>query len=284
MLKSLMNCVTIKFGHFEINYGDAHFRRSDAGYTIHNPFVGNLIMDAFTTEVGGEVYVRSGPYMVMGSITNGEIRGSTLNPGKRKPAYIGKVGFDKQLSEAFRFRLTGSAYGTQSSVNNTLYSGSRAGSQYFNVLENVVSSEASQAWSGDIQPGLRSKVKAYVVNPFIKFHGLELFGNIETAEGRQATESESRSWNQYAGDVVYRFMSNERAYVGARYNTVKGELKDIPGDVTVDRYQFAAGWFLTNNLLAKLEYVNQKYKDFPSTDIRNGGEFKGVMFSGTVGF
>lgn len=42
----------------ENNYGDAHFRRSDNAQAIYNPFVGNLIMDAFTTEVGAELYYR----------------------------------------------------------------------------------------------------------------------------------------------------------------------------------------------------------------------------------
>ena len=46
-------------GHFEINYGDAHFRRSDNGNAVYNPFVGNYIMDAFTTEIGGEVYLKA---------------------------------------------------------------------------------------------------------------------------------------------------------------------------------------------------------------------------------
>jgi hypothetical protein len=55
-LKALMQIVTVRVGHMEINYGDAHFRRSDNGNAIYNPFVGNYIMDAFTTEVGGEVY------------------------------------------------------------------------------------------------------------------------------------------------------------------------------------------------------------------------------------
>ena len=52
-LKALMQIVTIRAGHFEINYGDAHFRRSDNGNAIYNPFVGNYILDAFTTEIGG---------------------------------------------------------------------------------------------------------------------------------------------------------------------------------------------------------------------------------------
>ena len=58
-LKMLMEIVTVRVGHMEINYGDAHFRRSDNGNAIYNPFVGNYIMDAFTTEIGGEVYLKT---------------------------------------------------------------------------------------------------------------------------------------------------------------------------------------------------------------------------------
>ena len=34
---------------------------------------------------------------------------------------------------------------------------------------------------------------------------------------------------------------------------------------------------MTPNILGKVEWVNQKYLDFPSTDIRNGGQFKGFI-------
>ncbi len=44
VLNDIMKYTTLKVGQFEINYGDAHFRRTDGGNGIDNPFVGNLIM------------------------------------------------------------------------------------------------------------------------------------------------------------------------------------------------------------------------------------------------
>ncbi|MFL5597146.1 MAG: hypothetical protein ACJ77S_06765, partial [Gemmatimonadaceae bacterium] len=44
-LNDIMKYVTIRAGHLEINYGDAHFRRSDNGNGIRNALVGNYIMD-----------------------------------------------------------------------------------------------------------------------------------------------------------------------------------------------------------------------------------------------
>src|SRR3954468_12947908 len=183
-LNDIMKYVTIRAGHFEINYGDAHFRRTDNGNSMRNALVGNYIMDAFTTEVGGEVYVRTGPFLAMGGVTGGESRGMIANTQRPSPSWLSKIGFDKQFTDAFRFRLTGSEYATSSSVNNTLFSGDRAGSRYYDVLENTSSSEATNAWSGAIQPGLANSIHSVVVNPFVQFRGLELFGNIERAKGR----------------------------------------------------------------------------------------------------
>ena len=58
LLDRIMQVATLKVGHFEVNYGDQHFRRSDNGQTIYNPFVGNFVIDAFTTEIGAEAYLR----------------------------------------------------------------------------------------------------------------------------------------------------------------------------------------------------------------------------------
>jgi hypothetical protein len=282
-LDKLMEVLTLRVGHFEINYGDAHFRRTDNGNALYNPFVGNLIMDAFTTEIGAEAYLRKNGFLLMGGMTGGEVRGQVTRPKDRAPSYLAKVGFDRQITPALRTRLTGSLYTTSKSVNNTLYSGSRAGSRYYDVLENTASTEAAQAWSGDVQPGMRSKISAWVVNPFVKLGGLELFGNIEQAKGRAATETEDRKFTQNSGDAVVR-MLGDAVYVGGRYGTVKGRFAGMAQDVTVDRLQVGGGWFLSSNVLMKAEWVQQKFKDFPVTDIRNGGRFDGVMVEGVVAF
>ena len=115
--------------------------------------------------------------------------------------------------------------------------------------------------------------------------GLELFGVIEQAKGiNAATELTKRTWNQYAGEAVYRFLPGEKMYIASRYNTARGELMGMTNEVGVSRTQFGGGWFLTPNVLMKAEWVNQKYNDFPTTDIRNGGKFKGLMFEGVVAF
>jgi hypothetical protein len=282
--KMLFEIATIRVGHMEINYGDAHFRRSDNGNALYNPFVGNYIMDAFTTEIGGEAYLKVGNAIAMAAITGGEIRGTVLTPEQRGPAFIGKLGFDRQMNTDLRVRLTGSLYTTKKALSNTLYGGDRAGSRYFWVMENTAATESANATSGYINPGFKNEVTAMVVNPFIKFRGAEVFGVIERSKGRATTEVADRTWNHYALDAVYRFLPDEKLFVGVRYNRAEGRLAGITGDVGADRYQVAAGWFILPGLMAKGEYVSQKYFGYPTTNVRNGGRFNGFMLEGVVGF
>jgi hypothetical protein len=283
-LKMLFEIATVRVGHMEINYGDAHFRRSDNGNAIYNPFVGNYLLDAFTTEIGGEVYLKTAGVIAMGSITGGEIRGTVVTPGQRGPAFIGKLGIDRQVRKDLRLRLTGSMYKTDKAMSSTLYGGDRAGSRYYYVLENTAATETAQKDSGLINPGFKNKVTAMQLNPFVKFRGLELFGVLERAEGKASTEVSERVFRQHAADVVYRFLPDEQLFVGVRYNKAQGQLAGIPGDVGAKRWQIGAGWFITPGLLAKAEYVEQKYFGFPPSNIKNGGRFKGLMLEGVVAF
>src|SRR5690606_812815 len=73
------------------------------------------------TEIGGEVYFRTGPWLAMLGVTNGEIKGAVTNPDERAPSFIGKLGYDNEIVDGLRFRLTGSVYTTEKSTSNTLY-------------------------------------------------------------------------------------------------------------------------------------------------------------------
>ncbi len=283
LLDRVMEKVTIKVGHMEINYGDAHFRRSDNGNAFYNPFIGNYIMDAFTTEIGGEVIYQNNGFLAVASMTGGEIQGGVTNPSRRKASWIGKVGYDKELQENVRVRLTGSIYSTSGSVNNTLWSGDRTGSRYYLVMENTMASTSGNFTSGRFNPGMRDNVTAMVLNPFVKINGLELFGNIEQTKGKAANEAEDRTWNQVGVDAVYRFGTMDKFYLAGRYNQVNGTLPNGL-EPSIDRVQVGGGWYVTKNILAKLEYVSQNYQDFAPTDIRNGGKFNGLMIEGVIGF
>jgi hypothetical protein len=304
LIDKLMEVATIKVGHMEINYGDAHFRRSDAGQTLYNPFMESYILDAFATEIGGEVYLQKNGLFGMLGITNGMIKGSvdsayktTVDDNiKRSPSIYLKGGIDKSLGEKLRARVSASYYHNSSSAASglTLYGGDRGGSNYQNVMEvapagSALPASTAIAFSGRVNPNFSKKIDAVMLNGFLKVQGLELFGTYEKSKGRTKNEVDDRKASQLAGDVVYRFGHQENFFIGARYNTAKVELSKIPSttgnfDVTINRTALAAGWFMTKNILMKGEYVIQKYKDFPNADYRNGGEFKGYVIEAVVGF
>jgi hypothetical protein len=279
-MEDIMQFVTVKVGHMEINYGDTHFRRTDNAQSIHNPFVGNYLMDSFTTEVGGEVYFKKNGFLGMVGLTNGKLNQSVESPGKTSPSFVAKVGYDNNLSEDLRFRLTGSVYHTNQTASAYLYSGDRAGARYYSVMEPV---EGGSFRSGRINPDLKNEMTSFMINPFVKYKGLEFFGVIEQASGKKASETETRTWNQYAAELIYRFGNDENLYVGGRYNYVDGE--EVGGNnVDVSRFQLGAGWFMTKNILAKVEYVNQEYNGFNPETILDQGKFNGVMVEAAISF
>ena len=298
--KDIMSVTTIKVGHMEINYGDQHFRRSDGGQTIYNPFIENYIMDAFATEIGGEVLVQKNGLFGMVGVSNGMIKGNidelvaTAQDENihKSPAIYFKGGFDKQLNEDLRFRFAASYYSNNSSGGQTLFGGDRTGSNYFMVMEKAGSNAATNAFSGRLNPGFSKKVNALQLNGFVKLQGLEIFATYESAKGRTKFETSERKAEQVAIDGVYRFGETENFFIGARFNGVKARLANITAtpsvtyanDVKVDRLAFAAGWFMTKNILLKGEYVKQQYKDLPTADYRNGGEFSGYVIQAVVGF
>lgn len=307
--KDLMDITTIKVGHMEINYGDAHFRRSDGGQTLYNPFIESYIMDAYATEIGGEVYLQKNDLFGMLGVTNGMIKGNidsategTImvdgvpkvvdNNTKRAPSIYIKGGIDKKVADNIRVRISGSYYHNSSNAGSglTMYGGDRGGSNYQNVIEKwkdangVVNASTTIAFSGRLNPNFSKKIDAVMLNGFLKVSGLELFGTYETSKGRTKVEATDRKASQLAGDVVYRFGKAENLFAGVRYNTVKAQLAGIANDVKVNRFALAGGWFVTRNMLMKAEYVIQKYNNFPATDYRNGGKFNGYVIEAVVGF
>ena len=281
LLKDLMKHTTIKFGHDEINYGDAHFRRSDNAYAINNPFVGNLIMDAYATLVFTEVYYQRDGFIGMVGVSNGKLNQTAT--GGTSPSLYAKIGYDKQVNEDLRVRLTGSVYNNANSNRLDFYDGDRAGSRYYFVMEGATATSSANFKSGQVVPDYKNKVTSFMINPFVKYKGLEFFGTIETSAGRNTVEADRRNYNQYAGELLYRFGNTENFYIGGKYNQVTGELA-TGEDIDVNRFNIGGGWFMTKNILVKAEYVSQKYDGYAPTNILHGGKFNGYVLEAVIAF
>ncbi|WP_445714746.1 hypothetical protein [Flavobacterium sp.] len=283
LLAETMKYVTINIGHMENNYGDAHFRRSDNAQAIYNPFVGNYIMDAFTTEVGAEVYFRKNGFISMIGATNGKLNQGANAPSATSPSVMAKLGYDKQLNTDLRFRITGSIYNSAHSARTYLYGGDRAGSRYYFVMEPVGATSAGNSSSGLVTPEFTNKLTAIMINPFVKYKGFEFFGLFETVSGRKFAETDRRNFTQLGADLLYRFGKDENLYVAGRYNSVSGEL-NAAEDIDVQRISLGAGWFMTKNILAKVEYVNQTYDGYAPGSRFDGGKFSGFIAEAVISF
>ena len=314
LLDNIMKYTSIKVGQMDVNYGDAHFRRSDGGNAIYNPFMENYIMDEFATEIGAEIDVNYNGIIGVAGITNGNLNPSLIkidttlaaykySNGLHNPSFLLKLGFDKQLSEKFRARLTGSVYTTAGSLSNTLFGGDRTGSNYSAIMYNAAPGTGT-AFGGRFNPSLSDKLTTFMGNLFLKYNlsdalSVESFTTLESAKGRKPSEKLERKANQFATDLVVRLGKAENFFVGARYNTVSADVAAANGAATsttalmavpaykidISRLAISGGWYVTKNIMAKVEYANQKYSNVPNVNyILNGYEFHGISAEAVISF
>ena len=273
-LSGFMEIATLRFGMDEINYGDTHFRRSDNARAIFNPFVGNYIMDAFATEPFAELTLQKSGLIGVVGVSNGRLNQAPVS-GDDGIAFFAKLGYDNQVNDDLRLRLTGSVYSSSAkSTRDYLYNGDRAGARYYSVLEGVNDARVS-AFLPRLNPGFGYQT-AFQINPFIKFQGLEFFGVFEVANNGDAAVG--GGYTQLGAEAIYRFGSTEQLYIGGRYNAVNGESSDTTPSIDINRLNIGGGWYMTKNVLAKIEYVSQKNDG----DGFNGTKFQGAEFDGIV--
>lgn len=294
-LEGIMKVASLTVGYDEFNYGDAHFRRSDNARAIFNPFIENYIMDAFSTEPFAEIELQKSGLIAVVGLTNGKLNQNVkvTTTSDNKPSFYGKVGFDREISNDLRVRLTGSWYINHGLTTGAyLYGGDRAGGRYYFVMHTVPDA-TGKVEGADFEGRFNAKFlkqNAFQVNPFVKFKGLELFGIYELADGSYTpTEQnavEEGAYTQWAGELIYRFGSDENFFIGGRYNTVSGKAwaDEALQNQEIERYNIGGGWYISKNILAKVEYVRQQYTGKAWTGRFNDAEFNGVNFEAVIGF
>ncbi len=279
-MEGFMNMATIRVGMDEINYGDAHFRRSDNARAIFNPFVGNYIMDAFTTEPFVELTVQNNGIIGMLGATNGRLN-QKPTPGDDGFVIFGKLGYDNQINDDLRVRLTGSFYSSSDKgTRDYLYNGDRAGGRYYELFgtSTINSSDFSPRYNTGF--GYQTAIQ---INPFVKFQGFEFFGIFETVSN--GDDAVGGGFTQIGAEALYRFGGEEQLFIGGRFNSVTGERTDGASSREMQRINIGGGWFLTNNVAAKLEYVSQTFEgDGWAGTQYVGAEFSGVVIEATIGF
>lgn len=271
---NIMKYLTIKAGVMMPDYGDAHFFRSNNAAVTKNPFVGNWIMDAYTTNPGLEVLFRSNGFLALVGTNNGRMNYGRGNDLGKDLVFNWKLGYDNYVTDDLRVRATLSGYHVGDGHSGSyLWGGDRAGARYYNVMQ-LASAEGDNFRSGRWGPGSgQTQMNSYMANIFVDFHGLQLFGIYEDMKGVKGTTDQH--FTQTALQAIYNI---GRFYVGTRLNKV-----DDNAGSTVTRTNFGGGWHMLDNVLMKLDYVTQKYNGTAFGDI-NGGKFNGMVLEAAVSF
>ncbi len=308
-----MRNATIKVGVDDINFGDDQYRRSDNADVMRNPFIHNMGVEAYMQAPHIEVLYRipSINSFVMVGITNGQVNPDDVTNVPRtntqgssnRPALYGKLGFDSQIDESLRIRLTESFYTVHgTNKGSSLYSGDKAGTVSRKIFDTDTRTNAyGNGWSswsntdndfGALWNALSgfSDLNVAKTNFFTKYNDTELYVMLELADGADA-RGVDMGMTHYAVDLVQRF-SNDKFWVAARYENAVVDYKDYRGtpatstdlgDAEMTQWQLGLGWFLSKNAVAKLEYINHE-REKNSAYAGGNAEFKGYMISTALSF
>jgi len=293
---TIFKFVNVKAGHFEIDFGDAHYRRSDNAWVQRNLLIGNYLVDPDVEEIGMEIFGKDTKFNWLFGLSSGTTTENFVE-GRGIASLHGKLwGYPMK-----DLRLSASGYYVDHSDNplpssgppavagtkGSLFSGRRSGGPYGGVMGGGNS-------PGDLLLGNDKQVTALqgdvTWNPGSwDFYGH--FGWMKDADlnGSALTDPEDR-WIYAAIEGAYHF--TPRAYVAARYcYAAAQELRSVDSDGHVQRIQLGGGYWLTKNVLAKAEYVYEKFSDFDPTSWSNGvgvdvsrdPSFSGLIFEVSFG-
>ena len=285
-LAPVLSKVDVKAGHFLLGFGDAIYHRSNNAIVQKNPLVGNFVIDPNIVSIAMEVSSKPGSRLGwLAGVSNGTTT-EDFALG-REFAYHGKL-----IAYPIESLRTSVSYISADQGNNPtkagggsaiqMFSGNRSGERYAGVLG------GGQAPGGVLpQAGEKFTAAQFDVTFENANNPIKLYANYGRTQDKDingsAPGSPEETWSYYAGDVVYKITPS--LYAAARYSAAQTDM--LQGAATngkVTRYQIGGGLWLTRNLLAKVEYVDQKYSGFRAGQVVNNGidagkspSFKGVI-------
>ncbi|MCH8328622.1 MAG: hypothetical protein IID15_08905, partial [Candidatus Marinimicrobia bacterium] len=208
-VRKIFEYVNVKAGHFEIDYGNQHLRRSDNAQVQGNPLIGNDIVDPNVVYVGTEVSTKPGRFNALVGITSGGTTGDFQDG--HQYAYHGKVWGDVTSF----LSVAGSYYRADQSANpigypiggstSNLFSGNRSGGRYADVL-------GGGGEPGQIRPGSGQDITAWQADVALELGKLTMqghYGNILDADingynpaDEKTFEEVAESWDYYSLQAV----------------------------------------------------------------------------------
>ncbi|PAF49046.1 hypothetical protein BKH43_07315 [Helicobacter sp. 13S00401-1] len=300
-LDSIMKHVTVKVGVNDIDFGDNQFTRTDNANTYRGYFTINQAVESNLQSVFGELLLRYKGAFLLGGLTTGVIdpQNYTIEPGKTNVAGYFKLGWDSQVTEDFRARISESVY-IQASPNSaeSLFNGT--GSLAGTVLRGVYGAASTATGVGTWNPMAGTgSMSAYNTSLFLKYKGTELTGVYEFASGaynnalnNQALQLPSAGdayMNHFSITLAQRFW-DDKMYVAARYEKafLNGRRDGTALDQQLDQAQVSVGWYMYKGVLARAEYIWQQrnLSTFGGklADSKGYAYFQGFMLTANVAF
>lgn len=278
-IDKLFDYVNVKVGAFDVDFGDQNYRRSNNATVQRNPFIGNYLVDPNTTEMGAEIYAKPG-----GAI--GWLVG--VGSGTSTENFSDNGGFSfhgKLWAEPLEgVRTSASAYiadqSGSTSASTNLYSSNRSGGPYGAVFGGGTA-------PGQVFIGSGKDVTALQGDVTVNTWPIEAYAHVGWTEDADSNGplagTLTDTWFYGAADAVYHI--TPAIYVGGRYSIAfADEIDGVSSEGWVDRIQVGGGYWVTRSILAKIEYVYEKYHNFDAGAGRVGGVDAGSNpeFSGLI--
>ncbi|HEY0156656.1 MAG TPA: hypothetical protein VGF28_05125 [Thermoanaerobaculia bacterium] len=283
-LQPVLSKVDLKAGHMLVDFGDAGNHRSNNAIVQKNPLIGNFVVDPNIVSIGMQVSSKPGKYGWLLGGSNGTTT-EDWNVG-RGFAYNAKL--YAYPIEGLRTSVSYIAADQSDNPNKSgggsqlqMFTGNRSGERYAGVLG------GGQA-PGNVFPQAGEKFSAAQFDvTWDNGSPVTLYGHYGITQdldinGTLPGKPEEK-WNYFAGHVKYNITPT--LYAAARYSgATTSMLAGANSDGKVDRIQVGGGFWLTKNLLMKVEYVNQKYSGFREGQIVNNNiaAWREPSFSGVI--
>ena len=258
---NLLPMADLKFGQFELNFGDQRNRRTHNANVQTNSLIGNAVIDPAVVQTGIEL---SGQYAQVAwslGLTNG-VAGSEFRED-RDMAITAKLwgellpGLTASASYYTVEHEEGGGVETNFGWNNFAVEGYNAG---VNIAPGIEAT-AVDAFQIDLTYDL-SLALGWPAELYFNYGQLE-FTDVTDTRGLTPPPPPDFAVDYFT--VEARYNLTPVSYLAARFSQADIE-EDDGGGREVDRLQIGLGHQLAPNTLVKLEYVSQDPDDDPSFD------------------
>ena len=278
LAKTIFDTVDIKAGQFELNFGDAHYRRSLNAAVQRNPLIGNYVVDPRDTEIGIEVSSDEGRFPInwlLGFGSGSDTEDFQKNHGPSLHGKLWAYPVEHLRTSSSIYWVDQSKTPSGSSSRTNLFRANRSGGPYAGILD-------GSSAPGEVFPVTGKRVFATQVDAAWEGNPVELYGHFGWVQdgdnNGDLSGSPRTSWLYYAAEGSYHFMP--RLYAALRYSgasalrlvSAANSSRDVGSDGLVHRIQLGGGYWLTKTVLLKAEYVYQLYSGFSS----DGSQVSGV--------